>query len=134
MHNKECWLVLKIWDVPLGTFTQLENAGFEINLSDSIFEDNFNDSIIKENYTQNDKILLINYKKYDFEKIRPVIQCIAAYELGIEPSANINAYLISFDNIYVLINLYDDRGMEVLTHDSVLNKLISDKFNLFLNK
>ncbi len=57
-------------------------------------------------------MLYVKMKKYDEFIGNYIKELIIHHDMAIEPSANITCYYINFE-IPVVINIYDDRGMDV---------------------
>ncbi|WP_445440402.1 DUF3885 domain-containing protein [Dyadobacter frigoris] len=74
------------------------------------------------------EILYIKYENYSLGKIFPLVQMIAGFDLGFKNTINILSYFLSFQNQPLLLNLYDDRGMELLAHDEQLINSVGGKF------
>jgi hypothetical protein len=68
----------------------------------------------------------LNFKKVS-EPVRSVITSIINYEMAEEPSANITCYFINFEKP-VIINVYDDRGMDIYSPDKRIINELSNKF------
>ncbi|WP_416221955.1 DUF3885 domain-containing protein [Sphingobacterium sp. InxBP1] len=59
-------------------------------------------------------MLYVKMKKYDEFIGNYIKKLIIHHDMAIEPSANITCYYINFE-IPVVINIYDDRGMDVFS-------------------
>jgi len=59
-------------------------------------------------------MLYVKMKKYDEFIGNYIKELIIHHDMAIEPSANITCYYINFE-IPVVINIYDDRGMDVFS-------------------
>lgn len=128
-HN-ELYIVLFIWNTELKTEFDLMNLGFDYSMVDKVYEDiHFSDHQLIDN-PKNTKVNLLYFKNYKYEKIKYLVQATATWELAIRPSANVNAYYISFNREGdILVNFHDDRGLEIITTSQVLNMKIKKTFN-----
>ena len=130
-NKKNLWVKLIIWNKSFNTRQQLENCHFDWNKAKVVIE--LNDSVILKEFEKEDtESYCLFYPQYEFENIKPIIQAIAAFELGIYPAANITAYFISFDRYPFLVNLYDDRGMEVLFCDTQQYDTLKNEFSKYI--
>jgi hypothetical protein len=125
--SRDLWIKLIIWNKSFNTRFELEKCQFDwkkpmqvVDLHDSIVL-NASEKVDTDAY-------FLYYPKYDYEMVRPLIQAIAAFELGLDPSANISAEFMSFGRSPVLVNLYDDRGMEIISIDSDHHQVLMNRF------
>lgn len=140
--NKEVWILLIIWDSKGNNKKELLNSGFEksLSLADEYYTGKLRDEVIDiHNFNieafEDAEILYIKYKIYNFNAIFPIVYSKAGFELGANNTAGIVAYFISFsDEQPILLNLYDDRGMELLTTKQTLVNLIHNKFDEYIIK
>lgn len=135
--DKEVWVLLIIWDANGSNKKELLSSGFNINNATSYFHGDLNDGLInKENFYEDAlneaEILYIKYDLYQFECIFPLVYSKAGFELGIDNTAGIVSYFITFENPPILLNVYDDRGMELLTHDKKVINDVGTKFSKYL--
>jgi hypothetical protein len=130
--QKDLWLRLTIWDYNTkNTLEELTRCGFDFNKATRFFEiSDSNDLEYNEQFDA--KTYCLYYEKFNFEDIYPLLSAIASYELALNYSANVTAYFISFCSSPVLINLYDDRGLEVLIKDKYLFKRMYYKFEKYI--
>lgn len=108
------WLRIILWGED--DDINLKNAGLVIKDADRTFSDK-----------QEEEILYLHYTKYSPFLVSPITTSIINYEMAEEPSANITCYFIDFEKL-IIINIYDDRGMDVYSPDKGLIKDISSKF------
>lgn len=132
-NRKEVWVLLIIWDANGENKKELVDAGFNEGKADEYHYGQVSDGLIKEeNFSSeallNSEILYLKYNSYSFERVRPLIYSKAGFELGFERTAGIVAYFISFENCPILLNLYDDRGMEVLVENEKVMDEIHNRF------
>ena len=73
----------------------------------------------------------LKYEKCSFDAISPLIQAIAGRELGLRRSANVTAYFLTFEGSHTMLNLYDDRDVELLSDNEVYVEQISREFNQY---
>ncbi|MDP2385338.1 MAG: hypothetical protein Q8M29_03120 [Bacteroidota bacterium] len=138
-EQKELWVLLILWDVERGTKNDLAKCGFEENAATHSYKGKIEDGLLANSRfdsqaIKESEIKYLKYEKFSFDKISPIVRAIAGYELGFENSANISAYFLSFEDTAVLLNLYDDRGMELLNDASEFTSEISNKFQRYLMK
>ena len=135
--DKEVWVLLVIWD-PNGKYgTEFVHTGFDTNLANDYYDGTIKDGlIVREKFAEDAfsdaKILYIRYENYSFRNIMPLVYSIAGYELTIENTGGILAYFISFEGEPVLLNLYDDRGMELLSHSKNLIDWATEKLGRYI--
>lgn len=128
--DKEIWVLLIIWDAYRGTMEDLTNCGFkypEIYIKGDYDDELLNTQLFDKEALKESEFFYLRYSKYAFEQIAPIVCAIAGYELGLERSANISAYFINFDDTPILLNLYDDRGLELVTDSKEnFNKILQE--------
>lgn len=130
--NKDIWIALIMWNNSMGTYKDLQDCKFKTDEATLLLEGDINDKIFHFDDYEDCKIIYLYYNKYDFAKVEPLVTAIAGFELGVEPSANVNAYFLNFqeDNA-VLLNLYDDRGMELITTNLEFRQKILKQFRRY---
>ena len=138
-RDKDIWIALILWNIERATVKELEVCGFNFENADFKFEGSKYDSVfVGDNFEnfQDSQILYLYYNRFDFLKLKGLVKAIAGFELGVEPSANITCYFLNFETgNEVLLNLYDDRGMEFLTTNEGLQEKVLKKFkNYILSK
>lgn len=129
----EIWVLLVIWNASEDNKNTLINGGFDIDLASNFYIGQIQDDLIeKDNFCEeafdDAEILYIRYENYSFDMIFPLVHMLAGFDLGVQDTINILAYFISFRNQPVFLNLYDDRGMELLSHDGQLMDSVGGKF------
>ena len=127
--NDEIWIILILWDIDRDTKGQLKRVGFKEENATKIFKGENEDNLFEREITENDEIYYVNYNKYSFNNIYSLVRAIGGYELGLDCGVNITAYFISFKDNPVLMNLYDDRGMELLSNDLETINKVSENFS-----
>ncbi|KAA0991033.1 DUF3885 domain-containing protein [Dyadobacter aurulentus] len=135
--KKEIWVLLIIWDFKMDNNEKLIRLGFDIDLAKNYYFGKVNDGLIEMKYFDQEvldeaEILYLEYGSYSFRDILPLVHSSAGFDLAMENTAGLSAYYISFSKEPVLLNLYDDRGMELLSHDKKLIDSISRKFSHYL--
>ena len=110
-YRKEMWLRITIWDPKLN-FPSLE-------IPDKYIKFNVNTARKRTTY--------VYLPNYEFPLISCIIRSIVGYELGDMVGKNIQCFFYDF-GIPIVANLYDDRGMDVVTNNSDLKELISKNF------
>ncbi|MEE1899176.1 hypothetical protein V1389_12555 [Flavobacterium rakeshii] len=131
LANKEVYLLLMKWD-KTQTSQDIKSSGFNEDEADSKFKLEDYKEMINPFLEEEDELICLNYNNYDFSAIKKLAEGIAGFELGIESGLNISIYFISFDDYPVLLNMYDDRGMEVLLEDEKAYNEIKLKFSKYL--
>jgi hypothetical protein len=77
--------------------------------------------------TEEEKIVYVYIPEYSISLIAPILQSIIGYELATDLGKNIQCFFYDF-NSSAVANLYDDRGMDIVTNNSDLIKIINEKF------
>lgn len=125
--EKDLYIVLFIWNTDRNTTQELIICGFDENKFDFVFKNIKIDDIKLVENPQNIDINLLYKQKYDYLTVKSIVQAIAGFEIGVEPSCNVSAYFICFsEEADILVNLYDDRGIEILTTDKSISTEISE--------
>jgi len=112
------WLRIILWDKQ-GEI-DLKNAGLVI--------ENANSSLKR---IGEEEVLYLYFKKYSQAILSPVMTSIINYELAQEPSANITCYFINFEKS-IIVNIYDDRGVDVYALSRQVIATVSNKFHKWL--
>lgn len=113
-HESPIWVRVILWGED--EEANLETAGLAIKDADKVFRDR-----------QEEEILYLYFKKYSSFLASPITTSIINYEMAEEPSANVTCYFIDFAKL-IIINVYDDRGMDVYSPNKRLIEDISNKF------
>lgn len=117
--DSDIWLRVVLWDKK--AMENLKAAGLCLQ-----------DATIEFGSNTDNSIRYIYYEKFSKSIIYPFISTIINYDLGYEPSANITCYFLNF-NLRVIVNLYDDRGLDIYSQNKTLLQDINKKFkNLIL--
>jgi hypothetical protein len=130
LAGKDFWIRLCTWDGVTNTLNKLSKVGFKIDKAGAFYEQN-EDCELEDNEDENCEIVYLYYNSFNFEDIYPLILVIASFDLGLEPHIDIKAFFICFHPSHILINLYDDRGMEVIASKNDIKKSVK-KFSQFL--
>lgn len=117
--EKDIWLRIILWNKR--EKINLLNAGLKITHADLILE---------ENIEANDTLILYK-KKFSSSFLEPILLSNINYEIGKNPFANITCYFINF-SIPLVINIYDDRGMDVVSPNKEFIKNLSSKYKDWL--
>jgi hypothetical protein len=72
-------------------------------------------------------ILLRHWKEFDAKAVVAILHAIAGYELGLEPRIDLKCYFISLSRGFI-VNLYDDRGMDVVAVSPNVVRHVADEF------
>jgi hypothetical protein len=88
----------------------------------------FESSVYSKEALNESEILYIKYDSYDYNKLLPFVVAISNFELALEPSASVSAYFMTFDSPTVLLNLPDDRFIELCTDSIEIVNLVTKKF------
>ena len=115
LKDKDIWFRITFWNE--GEKDNLLDAGLNINQVDLVLEDNIDDN----------DILVLYKRKFSATFINPIILSNINFEIGNKPFANFTCYFINF-SIPVVINIYDDRGMDVVSTSSPFIKNLSQKY------
>jgi hypothetical protein len=128
-ENDDIWIRLILWDIEfLDTYNSLVACGFKFDECDNVYEVS-NPVGLDEYQLEDTKVCYLHYKKFEFEKIKPLLSAIFTYELDVEPSANVSAVFLKKNLYLTLINPYDDRGLDILTNNSSNFDKINEKFD-----
>lgn len=138
-QDEEIWVLLVIWDANGQNKKELLNSGFDETQASEYYHGHIGDGLIRKELFSDDafddaEILYLKYQNYSFSKIRPIVYSKAAFELGFKNTAGIVAYFMSFKDKPILLNLYDDRGMEVLSHDNNIISAVERKFSKYIKQ
>ena len=114
------WLRIILWD---------ENA--EIDLDKAGLAKKDIDNTFKSKNNQGEEVLYLYFHKCLPILISPIITSIINYDLAEDPSANITCYFINFEKA-IIINIYDDRGMDVYSPNKNIVNEFADKFHDWL--
>lgn len=125
--KKDMYILLVKW----GSKSEENYYGKPDFICDSVDEE-YNLEFFKERFgfdlTSDDEICLLYNKRFYYDSVRQIIDGIVGFDLGLDSGLNISAYFISFDNTPFLVNMYDDRGMEVLTDSAFLIENVKNEF------
>jgi Domain of unknown function (DUF3885) len=113
------WLRIILWDA--NERENLNKADFKLDRANLFFED----------VVANEKVLYVYFKDYVELFVSPIILAIINYETNKEPFANITCYFINFSTP-VILNIYDDRGMDIFSPNKILTSGISDQYSSWL--
>jgi hypothetical protein len=138
-QNDEIWVLLIIWDAKGENKKDFLNIGFDKSIATECYNGKIKDALIKKEQfydkaIANAEIFYLKYNTYLFDKVMPLVYSKAAFELGFQNTASIVAYFISFKNQPILLNLYDDRGMEILSNDKEIISNLEKKFYRYIRK
>lgn len=112
------WLRITLWDNE--GEVNLNNAGLDVRTSDNNFKNEGEEDV-----------LYLYVKKYSSFIGCPIVTSIINYEMAEEPSANITCYFVDFDRA-IIVNVYDDRGMDVYSPDKAIIKGLLNRFPSWL--
>lgn len=110
------WLRIIIWDTR--EKEKIKATILKVSQANLFFEDEY----------EGEKVLYVYYELYNEDLIHPIVLSIINFETGGEPFANITCYFINFISCLIL-NIYDDRGMDLFSPNEVVLKEITDKYN-----
>lgn len=114
-EGKEVWLRVILWEHD--SFDNLLKCGF--TSSDFVVilerEVGFNELTVAVKYLQ--------LQEFRIESLSPFIKAVINFDLGINPMSNITCFYLNFD-VPALVNIYDDRGIDVLTPNEKIKRKI----------
>lgn len=110
------WLRIILWNE--NEELNLEKAGLTLDDADPFFKDA--------------DILYLFFQKYAYNFVEPVVVSNINYEVAKDPSANITCYFVNFQKS-LIVNIYDDRGMDVYCSNKYFLNELSEKFHSWLN-
>lgn len=129
-QNKAVHIILTSWKNRKETLFDLNGIDFKISTAKKIkFKKDYSNVVRFDNVEQNDEIIYLEYNEFNFEIVKPLIKGIAGFELALNNSLNARMYLVSFDRSPTLLNLYDDRGMELISNSPNLIQEIRQNFS-----
>ncbi len=103
LKDKRVWLRIILWDE-----TNTNILKNEILLP--IFEN------LKSSKIEDGSLVLFYYfDLFDITKVESIIKSSIYYDQALLPSINSTCFYFSFDDNPTIINIYDDRGMHVIT-------------------
>nr|MBB6139724.1 hypothetical protein [Mucilaginibacter sp. X5P1] len=97
------------------------NAGLDFNNAKESFKNEVGEQVL---YLEG---------KYSSSFVYPIVRSIVNFDLGEEPYANITCYFIDFESQFI-VNIYDDRGMDIYSLNNLLLRDVELKFSKWLNK
>lgn len=116
--NSKVWILLFIWEKDDENIL-VKDTGIQ---SASIVHKIYNDDSLLSYFPYDTeamseaKILLLEYDEFRYNNIENLVKLHAGYELALDNTFNISFYIISMFHQYnTLVNLYDDRGLKLLT-------------------
>jgi hypothetical protein len=112
------WLRIILWSDE--EEVNLKNAGLIVHNADKVFRNK-----------GDEEILYLYFKKYLSFQVSPIITSIINYDMAEEPSANITCYFVDLEKL-ILVNIYDDRGMDVYALNQEFIKDLSSKFQSWM--
>jgi hypothetical protein len=130
--KKDLWLILISWDTKTKMLEELKTCGFEINDSNTLIEGKKEDLIVNYDLLNPIGTYYLHYKEINYSSIENISLGIINNELGLEPYTGIRAYFVSFEGLPIFLNLYDDRGLELLVTNEKYYDQISSEFKNIL--
>lgn len=135
--NEEIWVLLIIWDAKKSSISKLFSEEFTTNNPKKYYKGEINDGLIEtNNFDQGAfdeaEIFYLQYSQYSFDKVIKLVYSSAGFDLAIENTIGITAHYVSFKREPILLNIYDDRGMELLSPDKNIVDSIGEKFSQYL--
>lgn len=105
-ENKPVWLRIILWGAT--EESNIVSAGFSLGSPNKLFRQK-----------DENEILYVYFNRYAKHHLSPIVESIINFDMGEDPSANITCYFINFKS-KVIVNLYDDRGLDIYTPNDVL--------------
>lgn len=130
---KNIWVVLYFWNSKEQIFTELSDCGIDFK-SKKTLEGKQSDGIVNYQFYNPEHVLYAHYESIELGILTNLISGIARDEIALTPSTEAKAYIISLDAHPVLLNLYDDRGMEILTSSPKVYADILEKCGSYIIK
>lgn len=127
--NNKVWLLLFVWEeedikkLQKDKLIQCANTIYKIHHSDNILSYlPYDTEALYEA-----SIFVLEYNEFEYRVFENLIKQHIGYELALDDTLNINFYLVSISPKYnALLNLYDDRGLELLTNNNMFLKDIEE--------
>lgn len=132
-RDKEIWVFLIVWNANEENAKKLLKEMSGEQGATSYYHGKIDDGLVdKERYDEeafeDAEIVYLKYDHYSINLILPIVYSKAGYDLGMEDTTGILAYFLCFEDHPILLNLYDDRGMELLSHDKNTINSVCEKF------
>ncbi|GAB2580320.1 DUF3885 domain-containing protein [Spirosoma areae] len=86
------------------------------------------DSIQFKKRGKGNTIFYIYYPAYSSDLIAGIIKSIIGFDLGLEDGLNINCLYFNYE-IPAVVNIYDDRGMDILVLDKEVEMILKEKYS-----
>lgn len=125
--NKETYVVLIRWDAK-SEEDYYGKASQSIEVADEKYDLKPYSKVLDLEFESDDEIVLLYHNSYSYISIEKIVRGLAGFDLALDEGLNLTAYFISFEKAPFLVNMYDDRGLEILTNDDYLNKQIRERF------
>lgn len=127
LSGKAIWIVLISWNTPEQTQHELSASGFELSLFQS-YSGTPSDGVVDYTLLKPVSTTYLYLDTYNSATISPLYKSILRYDLNIPPCTPAQAYFLSFENHPILLNPYDDRGLELLTPNASYQEALEKPF------
>lgn len=129
VKQENLWLVFITWDTKTALLKELKKCGFAIKDANDLIEGKKEDLIVNYDLLNPKGVYYLSHEIVDYSIIEKMILGIINNELGLEPYTEIKIYFISFFNEPIFLNIYDDRGIEILVTNENHLQRINNEFN-----
>lgn len=129
LNTDDFWLVLMVWDSKQEPVKVLNECGFGIKDKTAFLAGKKEDGVVDYERINPLATYYLHSSEFDHSGIEPLLMRIVHNELALEPYTNIKAYWISFGKQPVFLNLFDDRGIEVIVNNPHFLAQIKDSFS-----
>ncbi|PWG78084.1 DUF3885 domain-containing protein [Pararcticibacter amylolyticus] len=119
--GKDVWIRAILWSED--EEAALEMAGLSVRSANKLFRQKKED----------EEVLYLFFDRYTDSLGKVLTTSIINYEMALEPSANITCYFINLKD-QLIINIYDDRGMDIFSPNDDLIYAIGRQFSGWLLK
>lgn len=107
-ENKSIWIRLVLWD-------EVDEA-----ILQSTILKNLIDKIKFKKIEDDSLVLFLYFDSFNEIELKKLVESSINYELGFNPSINMTCFYFNFETP-ILINIYDDRGMDLVGNPSRLD-------------
>ncbi|MDC0506132.1 DUF3885 domain-containing protein [Candidatus Gracilibacteria bacterium] len=118
--------VFKVFDISGGKLRRIGTADKDLNIFKKSLEERGIYEYIKNSHTSNDVFLSIF--KGDLTILKKISKALLEKDFSVDPVLYLDSYYFDIDNGFVF-NLYDDRGLDILSQEKDVLKRICKKLN-----
>ncbi len=101
------WIRLSLYNNLDKNLKELISAGFDVKFHEDAFQ-----KAIEEG-----TVIWKEFDRYSIQIFKPLLESHLNFEIGLSPAINAICYFVNFDD-GIVINIYDDRGMDIVFNDA----------------